>query len=155
MVFSEYTKLRILYLWTLQYNPPAIAAALEGEGITVSSRGVAKFIQRYIKTGKTAICSISTIWNKHRNYCKAAREWQGDTHYCRSKGHRRGADEEGWRDYSKPTARPAHLIGLPSEFKNCSPLQDCTGVDLQRQCILPAHTCSQPTEEAGLCPGEP
>ena len=34
MMFSEYIKLRILYLWTLQYNLPAIAAALEGEGIT-------------------------------------------------------------------------------------------------------------------------
>jgi len=32
--------------------PPAIEAILEGEGIYVSSRGVAKFIQWYYQTGK-------------------------------------------------------------------------------------------------------
>ena len=52
MVFSEYTKLKVLYLWSLKCKPPAIAAMLEVEGIQVDSNGVAKFIQRYLQTGK-------------------------------------------------------------------------------------------------------
>jgi len=56
IVYSKYVKLRILYLWSLRYKPTAIEAILDGEGILVNSRGVAKFIQRYIQTGKAAIC---------------------------------------------------------------------------------------------------
>ena len=96
MVFSEYTKLRILYLWSLRYKPPAIAAILEDqEGIYVSSRGVAKFIQRYLQTGKLQFVAIS--FNNvcvYRNHCKAAREWQEDTHHSSNQGHRRGTDEK-------------------------------------------------------------
>ena len=51
MVFSAYTKLRILYLWQLSYKPATISEILQGEGITVSSRGVVKFLQRYLQTG--------------------------------------------------------------------------------------------------------
>jgi len=58
MAYSEYVKLRILYLWSLRYKPIAIEAILDGEGILVTSRVVAKFIQRYIQTGKAAICFI-------------------------------------------------------------------------------------------------
>jgi len=37
MVFSEYMKLKVLYLWSLKYKPPAIAALLEVEGIQVAA----------------------------------------------------------------------------------------------------------------------
>ena len=59
MVFSECTKLKVLYLWSLKFKPPAIAALLEVEEIQVSSRGVAKFIQRYLQTGKLLFVLIT------------------------------------------------------------------------------------------------
>lgn len=54
MVFTEYTKKRILLFQAQGYRPPKIAKILEGEGIVVSRRGVAKFLSRVRATGLTA-----------------------------------------------------------------------------------------------------
>ena len=51
MVYSEYTKLRILYLHTQGYHPPAIYKRLGSEGITVSRKSVAKFLNRFLSRG--------------------------------------------------------------------------------------------------------
>jgi len=52
MVYSEYCKLRILYLRRLGYGPAAISRILLGERLNVTSRGVAKFLKRFRQTGK-------------------------------------------------------------------------------------------------------
>ena len=54
MVYSEYTKLRILHFHTQGYRPPAIQKCLNAEGIAVSWRGVAKFIKRFFSRGTIA-----------------------------------------------------------------------------------------------------
>lgn len=55
MVFSDYIKLRIVFFYSyLGYRPSRIKTLLEYEGILVSSRGVAKFINRYLATGSIA-----------------------------------------------------------------------------------------------------
>ena len=51
MVFDEYTKKRILLYNGQGYRPSRIAALLHEEGLSGSSRGVAKFLARYKKTG--------------------------------------------------------------------------------------------------------
>ena len=52
MVFSDYTKQRILFFYSLVgYRPSRIACLLAVEGITVSSPGIAKFITHYMATG--------------------------------------------------------------------------------------------------------
>ena len=52
MVFSDYTKQRILFFYSLLgYRPSRIALLLAAEGIIVSRPGVAKFINRYMATG--------------------------------------------------------------------------------------------------------
>ena len=53
MVFNEYTQLRILQLNSRGIRPPIIAKHLASEGITVSRKGVAKFIKKFAATGKT------------------------------------------------------------------------------------------------------
>jgi len=53
MVYSEYVKLRILYLRGLGYHPTPITRILEGEGIkAITASGVAKFLKQYRETGK-------------------------------------------------------------------------------------------------------
>ena len=54
MVYTDYTKLRILYFYTHGYRPSAIKRSLELEGISVSVKGVAKFIARFSRTGTIA-----------------------------------------------------------------------------------------------------
>ena len=52
MVFSDYTKQRILFFYSLLgYRPSRIALLLAAEGIIVSRPGVAKFMNRYMATG--------------------------------------------------------------------------------------------------------
>ena len=53
MVFNKYTQLRILQLNSRGIRPPTIAKRLASEGITVSRKGVAKFIKKFAATGKT------------------------------------------------------------------------------------------------------
>jgi len=53
VVYSEYVKLRILYLRGLGYNSQAITGVLRGEGIkAITARGMGKFLKRYRETGK-------------------------------------------------------------------------------------------------------
>ena len=55
MVFTEYTKQRIVFYHQCGIRHPQIKRLLqEAEGIVVSTRGVAKFIQRYAVSGTTA-----------------------------------------------------------------------------------------------------
>ena len=51
MVYNEYVKLRILRWHQQRIRPPTIAKYLMAEGIKVSRKGVAKFIQRFHITG--------------------------------------------------------------------------------------------------------
>ena len=51
MVFDDYTKKRIVLYYEQRYRPPKIAALLHDEGLSCSSRGVAKFLARYKETG--------------------------------------------------------------------------------------------------------
>ena len=55
MVYSEYTKLRILHFHAQGCRPPAITKWLERNGIAVSRRGVAKFIKRFLRRGTSTI----------------------------------------------------------------------------------------------------
>ena len=48
MVYSDYTKLRILYLHGNGYRPPTIKKHLDSEGIAVSQRGVANFWKDFL-----------------------------------------------------------------------------------------------------------
>ena len=55
MVFSEYTKQRILFYYYNQgLAPPAISAMLSQEGIVASRRGILKFLNRYETSGTIA-----------------------------------------------------------------------------------------------------
>ena len=54
MVYSDYTKLRILYFHAQGYRPPAIKKHLLAEGIVASRRGVAKFLDRSLRRGNIA-----------------------------------------------------------------------------------------------------
>ena len=53
MVFTDYTKRRIVYYHSQGLRPQEIADALEGEGISVSKSGVWKLLKRYKETGNT------------------------------------------------------------------------------------------------------
>ena len=50
MVFSNYTKQRIVFL-SATHRAPTIAKILEAEGIKASRRGILKFIKRYQSSG--------------------------------------------------------------------------------------------------------
>ena len=54
MVFSEYTKKRILFFHRKGYKAPKIATKLLEEGIEVSRRGVSDFLVRVKETGDIA-----------------------------------------------------------------------------------------------------
>ena len=54
MVYSDYTKLRILYFHAQGYRLPAIKKHLLAEGIVASRRGVAKFLDRSLRRGNIA-----------------------------------------------------------------------------------------------------
>jgi len=55
MVYSEYIKLRILYLhYKLGYYPAAIACTLNEEGLRTTWEGMAKFLKWY-RTGKVKL----------------------------------------------------------------------------------------------------
>ena len=51
MVFTNYMKQRIIYLHSQGHKAPTIFKLLEEEGLKASRRGIAKFLQRYAKTG--------------------------------------------------------------------------------------------------------
>ena len=51
MVFSDYTKQRMIFYHQQGLKPPKISSLLEEEGIQASRRGVLKFIKRYAITG--------------------------------------------------------------------------------------------------------
>jgi hypothetical protein len=53
MVFTEYTKQRILYYHSQGLRPREIVGALEGEGIAASKSQVWRFLKRYEETGNT------------------------------------------------------------------------------------------------------
>ena len=50
MVFSDYTKQRILFFHEQGYRPPRISDLLLQEGISASRSGIARLIQRYEET---------------------------------------------------------------------------------------------------------
>ncbi len=55
MVYSRYTKQRILHLHLYQHQrPPTISKILEKEGIKVSRRGTLKLLSRYYRYGTIA-----------------------------------------------------------------------------------------------------
>ena len=54
MVYSNYKKQRILYFYFQGYKPPTITNFLREEGMSVSRRGIAKFVNRYRQTGSIA-----------------------------------------------------------------------------------------------------
>ena len=54
MVFSEYTKRRILFYQAKGYRSPTIADKLRDEGIIVSRKGVSDFLSRVEKTCSTS-----------------------------------------------------------------------------------------------------
>jgi transposase len=51
MVFSDYTKLRILYWRNKGLNAPSIQSKLSFEGLSGTRRGVDKFLKKYERTG--------------------------------------------------------------------------------------------------------
>ena len=51
MVFSEYTKQRIIFYYNRGLSPPTISNRLLDEGINASRRGILKFLIRYKSTG--------------------------------------------------------------------------------------------------------
>ena len=59
MVYNEYTQLRILQLNGQGIRSPSIAKYLAAEGIAMSRRGIAKFLKRFLVTGKLANCLSS------------------------------------------------------------------------------------------------
>ena len=54
MVFSDYTKQRILYYYTQRLKAPSISKYLADEGITASRVGVHKFIRSYQQSASIA-----------------------------------------------------------------------------------------------------
>ena len=78
-------------MWTLQYNLPAIAAALEGEGITAPA-GV--WLSLYSSTLKQVKQRFVQSVQCETNTGTIARQ-PGSGRETRSKGHHKGADEEG------------------------------------------------------------
>ena len=58
MVFSEYTKQRILFHQAKSYRAPTITHKLRDEGIVVSRRGVSYFLSQVDKTCTTARCPL-------------------------------------------------------------------------------------------------
>ena len=53
MVYSEYTKLRIIQFYKKGLKAYSIAIKLEAEGLSVSRRGIAKLLDRYKERGTT------------------------------------------------------------------------------------------------------
>jgi hypothetical protein len=51
MVYTNYKKLRILYLSLEGHKPPIIAKILEEEGMKASRKGIANFLKKYRETG--------------------------------------------------------------------------------------------------------
>ena len=68
MVFTAYTKRRILLYHGQGLCAPTIAKLLEGEGIIVSRRGVAKFILRVSR--EVYITRELRTWIIHTNGCE-------------------------------------------------------------------------------------
>ena len=56
MVFSWYTKKRIIYHYKQGYWPPSIALLLRDEDIVASRVGIAKLLWRYKKIGTIVRC---------------------------------------------------------------------------------------------------
>jgi transposase len=54
MVYTEYTKKRIVFYHAKGYKAPTIAKLLLDEGIEVSQRGVSNFLVRVEQTGSVA-----------------------------------------------------------------------------------------------------
>ena len=54
MVFSDYVKLRIVFFHGEGHGPSKIVQLLAREGISASKTGIAKFLERYRRTGSTA-----------------------------------------------------------------------------------------------------
>jgi len=52
MVYNEYIKLQILRWHQMRIKPPTIEKLFAREGVTVSRKGVAKFIKKFQRTGK-------------------------------------------------------------------------------------------------------
>ena len=74
MVFSDYTKQRILFFHSLLgYLPSRISFLLSKEGIIVSKTGVTKFIHRYLATGSivrqpdSGVITRNTACNRRPN----------------------------------------------------------------------------------------
>ena len=63
MVYNKYTQLRILQLNSRGILPPSIAKYLASQCITVSRKGVARFIKKFAATGTTSkfIASFTTL----------------------------------------------------------------------------------------------
>ena len=55
MVYSAYTKRKILCYYREGYRPPSISVLLLNEGLKASKVGVAKFIARFEATGAVAL----------------------------------------------------------------------------------------------------
>jgi len=63
MVYSEYIKLRILYLhYKLGYYPAAIARALDEEVLRATREGVAKILKRYKRTGDVKLHTLGIVY---------------------------------------------------------------------------------------------
>ena len=54
MVFSDYTKQRIVFYYNQGLKPPTISSLLDQKGIKVSRRGILKFLTNYRSSG--SIC---------------------------------------------------------------------------------------------------
>ena len=62
MVYNKYTKLRILRWHQQGIRPPTIAKYLAAEGIKVSRKGVAKFLERFLRTGRLTRLNLVAIF---------------------------------------------------------------------------------------------
>ena len=58
MVFSDYTKQRIVYHYHRGLKPPIISSCLSEEGITASRVGIHKFLKNYIASGCIAAVQV-------------------------------------------------------------------------------------------------
>ena len=78
MVYSEYCKLRILYLRRQGYGPTEITRLLQAQRLKVSSRGVAKFLKRFRETGKEVLHSFTqgSFEFPARNHLTSSWQWQ-------------------------------------------------------------------------------
>ena len=94
MVYSEYCKLRILYLRRQGYGPAGISRLLQAERLKVSSRGVAKFLKRFRETGKEVVHSFNqgSFDFPARNHWTSSWQWQEERHHGRSEEYCRAAN---------------------------------------------------------------